>query len=78
MRRHIFIEIKGDIDSQSLWNMIKSYKINLTALEGVSLIYGDVLLSDLGTIVESCALYGALKVEIGGGVSDEPKKNQET
>ena len=37
-----FIEIAGDIDSLSLWKLIEPYKVNLTAVEGKTWIYGDV------------------------------------
>ena len=38
MSRYINIEIKGDIDTLSLWELIKNYKINLMGLDGVTYI----------------------------------------
>lgn len=71
-----FIEITGDIDSLSLWKLIEPYKVNLTAIEGKTWIYGDVWLHHLGTIVERCALFGALKVEVKGGMAYEQEEKE--
>lgn len=70
------IEITGDIDSLSLWKLIEPYKVNLTAVEGKTWIYGDVWLHYLGTIVERCALFGALKVEVKGGMAYEQEEKE--
>ena len=74
MSRHINIEIKGDIDTLSLWELIKGYKVNLMALDGVTYIYGDIRLHNLGAIIERCALFGALNVSVKGGGDNEQKK----
>lgn len=71
-----FIEITGDIDSLSLWELIEPYKVNLTAVEGKTWIYGDVELHNIGTIVERCALFGALKVEVKGGMTYEQEEKE--
>jgi hypothetical protein len=71
-----FIEITGDIDSLSLWKLIEPFKVNLTAVEGKTWIYGDVELHNIGTIVERCALFGALKVEVKGGVAYEQEEKE--
>lgn len=73
---HFFIEIAGDIDTLSLWKLIERYKVNLTAVEGKTWIYGDVWLHHLGTIVERCALFGALKVEVKGGMAYEQEEKE--
>lgn len=73
-----FIEITGDIDSLSLWKLIEPYKLNLTALEDKTWIYGDVGLHNIGTIVERCALFGALKVEVKGGVAYEQEEKEDS
>ena len=69
-----WIEITGDIDTLSLWSLIEPYKVNLTAVEGKTWIYGEVRLHHLGTIVERCALFGSLKVDVKGGVGNEQKE----
>lgn len=71
---HFYVEITGDIDTLSLWSLIERYKVNLTAVEGKTWIYGDVWLHYLGTIVERCALFGSLKVDVKGGVGNEQKE----
>lgn len=73
---HFFIEIAGDIDTLSLWKLIERYKVNLTAVEGKTWIYGDVELHNIGTIVERCALFGALKVEVKGGMAYEQEEKE--
>lgn len=71
---HFFIEILGEIDTLSLWSLIEPYKVNLTAIEGKTWIYGEVRLHHVGAIVERCALFGSLRVEVKGGVDDEQKE----
>lgn len=73
---HFFIEIAGDIDTLSLWSLIEPYKVNLTAVEGKAWIYGEVRLHTIGTIVERCALFGALKVEVKGGLAYEQEEKE--
>ena len=73
-----FIEITGDIDSLSLWKLVEPYKANLTAVEGKTWIYGDVWLHHLGTIVERCALYGTLRVDVKGGGPNEQKEEEDS
>lgn len=74
---NFFVEIAGEIDTLALWGLIESYKVNLTAMDGKTWIYGDVWLHNLGNIVERCALFGTLKVEVRGGGSDEQKESEE-
>lgn len=75
-KRYFFIEIAGDIDSLALWKLIEYYKVNLTAVEGKTWVYGDIELHNLGTIVERCALFGTLRVDVQGGGSNEPKEKE--
>lgn len=75
-KRSFFINIAGDIDSMSLWKRIERFGVNLTAVIGETWVYGDVELHCLGTIVEACAEYGKLKVDVQGGVQDEPKEEE--
>ncbi len=74
MRRRIFIEIQGEIDGLSLWKLISQYKVNLTEVIDKSWVYGDVELHNIGDIIERCALYGPLKVEIGGVMHEQSEK----
>lgn len=74
MRRRIFIEIQGEIDGLSLWKLISKYKVNLTEVIDKSWVYGDVELHNIGDIIERCALYGPLKVEIGGVMYEQGEK----
>lgn len=74
MRRRIFIEIQGEIDGLSLWKLISKYKVNLTEVIDKSWVYGDVELHNIGDIIERCALYGPLKVEIGGVMHEQSEK----
>ena len=73
---HFWVEISGDIDTISLWSLIEPYEVNLTAVEGKTWIYGEVRLHAIGTIVERCALFGALKVEVKGGVAYEQEEKE--
>lgn len=61
---NFYIEIAGDIDSLALWKLIESYKVNLTTINGKTWVYGDTQFHHLGTIIERCALFGALKAEV--------------
>ena len=75
-KRSFFIKIAGDIDSMALWKIIEQYGVNLTAVIGESWVYGDIELHYLGTIVECCALFGPLKIDVQGGVQNEPQKKE--
>lgn len=75
-RVHFSIEIAGDVDTLSLWKLIECYRVNLTAVDGKTWIYGDVEFPYIGTIVECCALFGALKVEVKGGVAYEQEEKE--
>lgn len=73
-----FIEIAGEVDSLTLWSLIQKFKVNLTAWENKTWIYGECELHNLGTIIERCALFGRLKVEVGGGGSIEPEETKKS
>lgn len=75
-KRSFFIKIAGDIDSLTLWKLIEQYKVNLTAVFGETWVYGDVELHNLGTIVERCALFGPLSIDVQGGVRNESKEEE--
>ena len=77
MRVKIYIEITGPIDSLMLWEIIKDYKLNLTDLGHVALVYGDCGYFAAGYIISKCALFGNLKVRIVRGCEDEQEKTEE-
>lgn len=66
-KMYIFIEIKEKIDSRSLWKLIEKYRVNLTDLDGVSLVYGDVDTATAMEVIACCALFGDLKIELSKG-----------
>ncbi len=73
----LFIEIKGRIDSLMLWKLIKDYKLNLTALDDKTWVYGEANYTVIADVVSKCALFGDLKAEISkGGVENEQKKTE--
>lgn len=76
MRRKIYIELKGKIDSISLWQLIKRFGVNLMDLNEVVLIYGSVEMRFIGPLMECCARYSNFTAKVGG--YDEPKESQAT
>ena len=60
----LFVEINGNIDSSSLWPLIKPYKVNLTDLIDKSLVYGEVDIVTALEVITCCSLYGNLKIEL--------------
>lgn len=64
MKVHVFITIKGAVDSIMLWKLIEQYKVNLTADDNVTWIYGDVSYSKLGDLIAKCCLFGDVDVAI--------------
>lgn len=71
----IYIEIDGAIDSIMLWKLIERHKLNLTALDDKTWVYGEVNYSTIGDVVSKCALFGNLTVKISKGVqADESKR----
>ena len=79
MNISLFVEVKGNIDSLMLWDMIKDYKLNLTALEDKTWIYGETNYTIAGKVISKCALFGNTKAELThrGGGADEQKKAQD-
>ena len=61
---HIFIEVKGKIDSRKLYALIEQDGINLTDLGDVVLVYGDCYAMQASQIVYNCALFGEVKATI--------------
>lgn len=78
MRVHIYIEIQGTIDSLMLWELIKSYKLNLTDLGKVVMVYGECSYINAGSIISKCALFGNLTVKITRGCNYEQEEEKNT
>lgn len=64
MKLDVTIEIKGEVDTLMLWSLIEKYKMNLTAVEDKTWIYGEVDYTTLGHIIKDCALFGDVEAEI--------------
>lgn len=76
---HINIEIRGKVDTLMLWSLIQRYEINLTELDDVTYIYGEIALHNAGELIARCALFGDLIVQIkGGGSNGQKEAAQET
>lgn len=80
MKISLFVEIKGEIDTLMLWELIQNYKLNLTAVEGKTWIYGEASYKVAGEVVSKCALFGDLTAELThrGGEASEQKQTQDT
>lgn len=80
MKINLFVEIKGEIDSLMLWQLIKEYKLNLTDVGTKTWVYGETDYMTAGIVISKCALFGDTKAELthGGGGADEQKKAQST
>lgn len=64
MKLHVWIEIKGDIDTRMLWKLIESYRVNLTAVYQKTWVYGDVDNTTLGDLISKCSLFGDIESSI--------------
>ena len=74
----LFIEINGKIDSLMLWKLIKDYKLNLTAMDEKTWVYGEANYTVMAD-VSKCALFGDIKVEFSkGGGNNEQKETEES
>lgn len=75
----LFIEINGKIDSLMLWKLIKDYKLNLTALDEKTWVYGEANYTVMADVVSKCALFGDIKAEFSkGGGNNEQKETEES
>ena len=61
-----FMTIEGDFDARLLWSLIEKYKVNLTELEHVVLVYGDVDVKTVAEVLVCCAPFGKIKLELPG------------
>jgi len=64
MKVQVYITIKGNVDSLMLWKLIERYKVNLTADNTVTWVYGEVNYTSLGELVSKCALFGDIEVTV--------------
>ncbi len=64
MKVHVYITIKGSVDSLMLWKLIEHYKVNLTADDNQTWVYGDVSYTTLGELVAKCSLFGDVDVVV--------------
>lgn len=55
-----YIEIYKQIDTRSLWEQLKSYRISVTDLLDKAYIYGKVEITDLMKIIRICLDYADL------------------
>ena len=39
---HLFVEIRGPIDSRALWDELESYGVNVTDMKDTVLVYADL------------------------------------
>ena len=65
--KHLYAVIKGPFDSKKLWSLISHYGVNLTDLDNVVYVYGDVGLSDACSIIVLCSIFGEYTCEYEGG-----------
>ena len=64
MKVHVYITIKGSVDSLMLWKLIEQYKVNLTADDQETWVYGEVSYTALGELVAKCCLFGDVDVAV--------------
>lgn len=68
----VWLQVDGDIDTLMLWSLIEHLNLNLTAIDGITWIYGDVAPHKLGELISRCVLFGRVEAKFGkGGVVDE-------
>lgn len=75
----LFIEISGKVDSLMLWRLIKDYKLNLTAFDDKTWVYGETNYTVMADVVSKCALFGDIKAEVSkGGEKNEQEETEES
>jgi len=61
---HLFVEIRGPIDSRELWGELESYGVNVTDMKDTVLVYADLPIIEAVTVVGICSKYGSTKSQI--------------
>jgi len=61
---HLFVEIRGPIDSKALWDELESYGVNVTDMSDTVLVYADLPILQAVTVVGICSKYGDVKSQI--------------
>lgn len=59
-----FINITGRINSAELWQHIEPFRVNLTDMDGYSLVYGEADPHTTMRIILICSNYGRLSIEL--------------
>lgn len=62
MKKSIWIEIKGSIDSRKLWSEIFLYGINLTDTGDKTYVYGNVDSEYIDELISKCKEYGEVVI----------------
>lgn len=63
MRKSIFFEVKGNVDSMKLWSEIYLYGINLTDTLETVYVYGDVDTDYIEALISKCKEYGEVVID---------------
>lgn len=61
---HLFVEIRGPIDSRALWDELESYGVNVTDMKDTVLVYADLPIIEAGIVAGICSKYGDIKSQI--------------
>jgi len=61
---HLFVEIRGPIDSRELWDELEPYGVNVTDMSDTVLVYADLPIIEAVTVVGICSKYGSTKSQI--------------
>lgn len=64
MKAKVFIQIKGAIESKSLYECVKDMGLNVTDLGDTTLVYGDCPDEELSALVSICWSFGDVVIEI--------------
>lgn len=61
---YLWVTIKPCTDSQSLWEQVKMYGVNVTDLGEKTYVHGETNLMDAVKIISKCELYGTIEVSL--------------
>lgn len=60
----IFIEIRGQINSHELYDVIGCHGVNVTDLGEQTLVYGNTNIANIAPIITTCATFGDCQAHI--------------
>lgn len=63
MKAHIFATVLAR-NGKELYNKLERFGLNLTDMGAEQLVYGDIELEDVGTVVQICSDHGDVKLEL--------------